>query len=181
VPYPVRLGHALMDLIERLPRDLLPTYGGAPATIVATMTLEQLRTGLGAATLDTGTAVSAGQMRRLACNAGIIPAVLDGRSQPLDLGREKRLFTPAQRIAMDLRDRGGHAEGHGEGSGCVIEGCDQPASACDAHHLIPWEEGGTTDLEHGILVCPYHHHRIHDSRWRLTHAHGTYRLRRVSS
>ncbi len=179
IPYPVRLGHALMDLLERLPETILPTTGGVPATIVATITLDQLRTGLGTTTLDTGEEVSAGQLRRLACNAGIIPAVLDGNSQPLDLGRRQRLFTPYQRIALDLRDHGGTDDP--DGGGCVIDGCDRPASVCEAHHPHPWEHGGETNLVNGILVCPYHHHLAHHPDWALTCTHGTWRFRRVTS
>ncbi len=179
IPYPVRLGHALMDLLERLPEAILPTTGGVPATIVATITLDQLRTGLGTTTLDTGEEVSAGQLRRLACNAGIIPAVLDGNSQPLDLGRRQRLFTPYQRIALDLRDHGGTDDP--DGGGCVIDGCDRPASVCEAHHPHPWEHGGETNLVNGILVCPYHHHLAHHPDWALTCTHGTWRFRRVNS
>ncbi len=179
IPYPVRLGHALMDLLERLPEAILPTTGGVPATIVATITLDQLRTGLGTTTLDTGEEVSAGQLRRLACNAGIIPAVLDGNSQPLDLGRRQRLFTPYQRIALDLRDHGGTDDP--DGGGCVIDGCDRPASVCEAHHPHPWEHGGETNLVNGILVCPYHHHLAHHPDWALTCTHGTWRFRRVTT
>jgi hypothetical protein len=80
--------------------------------------------------------------------------VLDGKSQPLDLGRTKRLFTPAQRKALALRDRR-----------CRAEGCDTPAAWCEAHHLDPWGTGGRTDLNRGVLLCSFHHHRAHDTRY----------------
>jgi hypothetical protein len=170
IPYPVRLGHGLLELIERLPRDLLPASGGIAATIVVTMTLDQLRTGLGVCTLDTGTEVSAGQVRRLACEAGIIPVVLGGDSEPLDVGRERRLHTKAQRIAMAVRD-----------GGCVAEGCDRPAAWTQAHHLTPWEDGGHTTVADGVLGCDYHHHLLHSTKWTATRLPtGKIRLRRVT-
>jgi hypothetical protein len=95
IPYPVRLGHAFCDLIEHLPVDRLPQAGGLAATIVVTMDLDTLVTGVASAVLDTGEPVSPGQARRMACAAGIIPTVLGDDSVPVDLGRTVRLFTPA--------------------------------------------------------------------------------------
>ena len=170
VPYPVRLGHGLIDLIERLPTDPIPDSGGIPATIVVTMRLDQLLDGLGTATLDTGTTISAGQARRLACQAGIIPVVLDGKSQPLDVGQEQRLHTKHQRIAITVRDQG-----------CVIEGCDRPASQCEFHHPIPFSEGGPTSLENAATLCPHHHHLAHTDHWQLTRQpNGKHRLHRLN-
>ncbi|MGH3332257.1 MAG: DUF222 domain-containing protein, partial [Nocardioidaceae bacterium] len=118
LPYPVILGHGLIDLLEHLPADALPQAGGMAATVVVTMTLDQLENRLGAATLDTGTPISAAQARRLAGQAGVIPMVLGGESQPLDLGRERRAFSKHQRLAMGVRD----------GWQCIAEGCDRPTS-----------------------------------------------------
>jgi hypothetical protein len=169
VPYPVRLGHALMELLERLPADLLPATGGVGATIVVTVTLDQLTSGLGTATLDTGTEISNAQLRRLACEAGIIPAVLDGEGQPLDLGREQRLFSKPQRVAMNLRDQG-----------CRAEGCDRPSAWTVAHHLTEWCRGGHTDIADGAMVCEYHHHLIHSTKWTYTLLpNGDIRFRRL--
>ncbi len=155
LPYPVILGHGLIDLLEHLPADALPQAGGMAATVVVTMTLDQLENRLGAATLDTGTTISAAQARRLACQAGVIPMVLGGESQPLDLGRESRTFRKHQRLAMGVRD----------GWQCIAEGCDRPASWLHAHHPIPWAEGGQTDLDNGCLPCEYHHGLFHSTRW----------------
>jgi hypothetical protein len=151
LPYPVQLGHALCALLEHLDPARLPIHGGEATTMVVTVDLETLRTGLGTATLPDGSPLSAGQARRMACTAGIIPVVLGGRSQPLDLGRTRRLFSTAQRTALALRDRG-----------CRAHGCDIPARWCEAHHRRPWSEGGRTDLAEGELLCVHHHHRVHD-------------------
>jgi hypothetical protein len=156
VPYPTLLGHAFCDLIEHLPVDKLPQAGGLSAAIIATMDLDNLRRGVGSATLDTGEHLSPGQIRRMSCNAGLIPAVLGGDSQPLDLGRLARLFDHYQRLAMAIRD-----------GGCTSEGCDRPPAWCEAHHDHHWADGGTTDLDKGRLLCPFHHHLAHDNRYHM--------------
>lgn len=94
--------------------------------------------------------ITAAHARRLACTAGILPAVLGGASEILDLGRTRRLFTPAQRKALRLRDRE-----------CRAEGCTIPGAWCEAHHTTPWTHGGKTDLADGVLLCHHHHHRAH--------------------
>ena len=85
--------------------------------------------------------------------------MLGGESEILDLGRSRRLFSPAQRKAMAIRDLT-----------CRAEGCDIPAAWCEAHHAAdPWSQGGRTDLADGLLMCSYHHHRAHDHRYRVEH------------
>ncbi len=164
-----RLGEAFIDYVERYPLDATPQTAGVNATVVVTMTLEQLLAGHATALLDDGTRMSAGQARRLACEAQIIPVVLGTDSQPLDLGRAARLFTKAQRIALGLRD-----------GGCTARGCETSASGCHAHHDDPWSRGGRTDLANGRLLCPQHHRLAHSSRYAVTiHADNsvTYVLR----
>ena len=152
-----RLGEAFVEYVERYPVDATPQTAGVNATVVVTMTLGQLLAGQATALLDDGSRMSAGQARRLACEAGIIPVVLGTRSQPLDLGRAARLFTKAQRIALGLRD-----------GGCTARGCETSASGCHAHHDEPWSRRGLTDLANGRLLCPRHHRLAHDSRYAMT-------------
>ncbi|MBM7506591.1 hypothetical protein JOE61_000405 [Nocardioides salarius] len=153
-PTAQRLGAAFVELVERLDPHDLPKAGGVNATVVVTMSLDSLKDGLVAATLDTGDRISAATARRLACEAGVVPVVLGGKSQPLDVGRAKRYFTPAQRIAMGIRD-----------GGCTARGCDAPPAMCHAHHDDPWSCHGHTDLARGRLLCPFHHRRIHDPEY----------------
>ncbi len=154
VPYATQLGHAFCDLVEHLPVDKLPRAGGKAASVVITMALDQLRRGVGAAGLDTGGTISPGEARRMACNAGIVPAVLGGRSEVLDLGRTARLASRAQVTAADLRDRG-----------CVAESCDRPPAWTEKHHLVPWSEGGETNIDDLASLCPFHHRLAHDDRY----------------
>lgn len=144
-----RRGLALVELLEHLPTDRLATR--TAATVVVTTTLQSLRGGLAAAHLDTGEALSAGATRRLACGAGVLPAVLDGASVPIDLGRERRLFSESQRAVLATR--------HDE---CAADGCDRPFAWCELHHRDPWSRGGFTDVANAVPLCAHHHRRIHD-------------------
>ena len=160
MPYPRRLGQAFCALLEHLDPAGLPAHGGDATTLVVTMTLDQLRAELATAGVLGGEQgevfLSAGEVRRLACTARVLPAVLGGTSEVLDLGRDQRLFTAAQRKAMRLRD-----------GQCRAEGCTVPATWCEAHHLKDWAHGGRTDLADGVLLCSHHHHRAHDRTYTL--------------
>ncbi|MFT4188596.1 MAG: DUF222 domain-containing protein [Aeromicrobium sp.] len=151
-----RMGLGFADLCEHLPTDRLPDAGGLGATVTVNLDYAALLADVKAASLSTGGKMSAGQARQLACRAGIIPQVLDGDSLPLDLGTTQRLFTRPQRRAFAHRDRG-----------CSFPGCDRPPQWCEAHHLTPFAQGGTTDRTNGTLVCSYHHHVIHEQGWEL--------------
>ncbi|HEY1117624.1 MAG TPA: DUF222 domain-containing protein [Acidimicrobiales bacterium] len=153
-PTPEAMGRAFAELIERYPVDRLPKTGGVNATVVVTIDLDVLTGRLElAGVLDTGERISPAMARRLACEAGIIPIVLGGDSQPLDLGRKRRLFTEAQRLALAIRDRG-----------CAAEGCDR-TTGLHAHHKTRWSDGGPTDLTNGTSLCAWHHHRAHDTTY----------------
>jgi hypothetical protein len=160
LPAAVRRGIAFTEILETVDAKDLPTTGGCGATVVVTMTLEQLLADLDAAgvcTLDTGGHISASEARRLACSAGIIPMVLGGKSQPLDIGRKRRFHTEAMRVAMGVRD-----------GGCTAEHCQTPPGLCHAHHDHPWSRGGKTNIQTGRLLCPHHHRRLHDPGYLTT-------------
>lgn len=166
LPYPRRLGEAFCQLVECLDPRRLPVHGGDATTMIITIPYATLTSELGAAEIlgagtipsdahadpCAGETITAAQARRLACNAQLIPAVLGGDSEILDLGRAQRLFTAVQRRAMLLRDRT-----------CRAEGCDIPGTWAEAHHWIPWVPDGLTNLGDGVLLCSHHHHRAHDT------------------
>lgn len=158
VPQHRAYAQAFAALVELLDPDGLPDHGGDATTVVVTIGVAQLCSELAAAGMIAGDAeqsISAADARRLACQAQIIPAVLGGKGEVLDLGRRMRLFSRAQRRALRLRDRR-----------CRAEGCTIPAAWTEAHHLQPWSEGGPTDLANAISLCSHHHHRIHDRAYR---------------
>jgi hypothetical protein len=142
-----RRGHALVELIDRYPVTKLPQLGGSHPTVVVTMTLQALTGELRAARLDTGHPISPGTARRLAAQAGIIPAVLGSDDEVLNLGRTARFHTRPQRLAMIVQQHGT----------CAVQNCTRSAIGADGAHLIPWAHGGHTDLHHSALLCPRHH------------------------
>jgi hypothetical protein len=126
-------------------------------TVVVRVALADLQSGTGVGTID-GIAqpVTAGTLRRMAADAHLIPCVLGEQSEILDWGRGKRLFTPAQKLALAERD-----------GGCAF--CGLPPSMTVAHHIRWWaRDGGATSLTNGILLCVSCHHRIHDDGWDIT-------------
>ena len=143
-----KYGRAFVELLEHLPTDHLS--GKVNATVLVTLDHDQLKASLGAAHLDTGHDLSASEVRRLACGAGIVPAVLDGQSQVLDLGRTARFFTEAQRVALSLKY-----------DTCAAEDCDRPYAWTEHHHEDPWASGGRTDLDLAVPLCGFHHRRMH--------------------
>ncbi|WP_374929261.1 DUF222 domain-containing protein [Kytococcus sedentarius] len=119
-------GQALVELIDHLPTDRLGTR--TSYTVIVSTDLESLRGETDrAGTTDTGQKLSAGQVRRLAAQSGIIPTVMGGESLPLDLGTQRRFFTETQRMAL--------AHLYSE---CAVEDCDRPFAWCQLHHATPW-------------------------------------------
>ena len=156
----------LVELIEHLPTSGFGDQN--TARVLVTIGYDSLVSGIGAAGLDTGVRISARDARRLACNAAIIPAVLGGESQPLDLGRTRRLHTSSQRKALALTH-----------DSCAIGTCDRPFAWCEIHHPHPWSQGGRTDLTNALPLCGHHHRRAHDPRFDLRrHSHGDWRFHR---
>lgn len=156
-----RQGEAFTELLQHLPTDRL--HPKTAATIVVTLDHTQLLHDLAAAGIDTGDQISAAEARRLACGAGILPAVLNGASLPLDLGRTQRFFTEAHRVALATRH-----------TSCLADGCDRPYAWTDLHHQDPWSTGGRTNLDKAEPLCGFHHHRIHDPAYHhKRHPDGT--------
>ena len=104
-----------------------------------------------------GTPVSATELRRLACDANILPAVMNGAGQILDWGRSHRTATDVQRLAL-LTMYGG----------CIIDGCGCPTQLLEIHHLRAFEAGGRTDLDAMAPLCKGDHTRSHAEKWVFT-------------
>ncbi|MDX2026529.1 HNH endonuclease signature motif containing protein, partial [Microcella sp.] len=154
---------ALVDLVriggDVAPTDIIGTRTPAVQVIVAE---RDLRAGRGLARIEGQTEpVSIQTAHRHGCSSGVIPVVIEPRGDVVALGREARLFTRRQRIALAARD-----------GGCRFPGCDRPPSWTEAHHIVPWSEGGTTDLAHGVLLCRHHHLLLHNNGWRFERHDG---------
>lgn len=150
-----RRGDALIEVLRRAVGVAASgTPGGVNAIVIITMDERDLANRIGAGTVlgtrAQDTLLAPDTVRRLACDAGIIPAVLGSAGQIVDLGRQHRLFDVAQKKALWFRDR------H-----CTFPGCTAPAAWCDAHHLVHWLDGGATNLDNGALLCGQHHSVVH--------------------
>ncbi|GAA0727653.1 DUF222 domain-containing protein [Dactylosporangium roseum] len=136
-------------------RDL-PDNGGDRPQLVVTVALQTLQQQHGTADLEDGGTLTAAAARRWACDAKVVPVVLGGAAQPLDVGRGQRLFTGPLRRALVLRD-----------GGCAFPGCDRPPRWCDGHHVRSWLDGGPTSLHNAVLLCHAHHRLVHEGAWEV--------------
>ena len=153
-----RRADALVDIVRAAVGSMDTRAGrGARATLLVSMSYEDLRTGVFAGRtsggLDSGALLDPTTVRRLACDADVVPVVLGGQGEILDVGRAVRLFTAGQTRALWLRD-----------GGCTYPGCTTPARWTDAHHLVHWADGGTSDLSNAALLCQRHHTIVHSRR-----------------
>jgi hypothetical protein len=154
--YGVRLWDALVALAQHgLDSDLPPESHGARPRVTVTTDLETLRGELAARGLtDDGVELAPSVVRRLACDADIIPMTLGTAGEVLDVGRAHRLVTAALWRALVQRDR------H-----CAFPGCTRPPVMGHAHHVVPWFDGGGTSLSNLVLLCGHHHRTIHQTPW----------------
>ncbi|WP_165547231.1 HNH endonuclease signature motif containing protein [Kribbella sindirgiensis] len=144
----------------------VPGHGEIKPHITVTIDLQDLKTatnthdgGLGRGDLVHGDTLSAAAVRRLACDAGIIPLVLGSHSEPLDVGAEHRFVTRAIRQALNTRDKG-----------CIA--CGAPPAMSEAHHITHWADGGPTSLDNLALLCKRDHINVHQGRLTITLTNG---------
>ncbi len=157
-----RNADALVALITQQPGRPAESEGGAECepnpqktTLVVTAEWDPIYGVLQDAELIDGTPIDIEELRRLACDADIIPTIFGTDGQPLYLGRTQRAPNQAQRMALFARDQA-----------CVD--CGLAAQACDIHHILPWEHGGPTNIDNLVLLCPTCHRKTH----RNDHHHG---------
>ncbi len=129
---------------------------GAPSVRVL-VTAATLASGVGHGRLEgQPDPVCVQTVQRLGCAGTIVPILFDD-NQPLDVGRDQRLFTHRQRVALAARD-----------GGCRFPGCDRPPSWTEAHHIEHWvRDGGSTNVANGILLCRHHHLMLHNNYWEI--------------
>ena len=151
-----RRADALIAMIlHHSPGRRAPKVGGDRPRIVVTVDYSKLLADATAAGLiGDGEPLSAGDLRRVCCDADLLPAVLGGPSTVLDVGRDHRLVPPDLRAALVLRD-----------GGCVFPGCHARPTECEAHHIVPWWNGGVTALSNLVLLCHHHHGLLEPARY----------------
>ncbi|MFF2298598.1 DUF222 domain-containing protein [Arthrobacter sp. NPDC058127] len=140
------------DLLKRIDRETPTAANPRPGT--------SPRPGTGASTFQGP--IHPSVIRKIACDADIIPVLLGSDSRVLDIGRTTRIFPPHIRKAIIARDQG-----------CTFPDCTIPAPWCEAHHITYWSQGGTTSTDNGTLLCSHHHHVIHKEHWTITMETGT--------
>jgi 5-methylcytosine-specific restriction protein A len=153
-----RHAEALADVcgyvLDHAPATVVPECGGRRPHLNVLIRLEDLENRARAACLDFGGTVSPESLRMLCCDAAVVPIVMNGRGQPLDVGRITRTIPDGLRRAVAARDRG-----------CAHPGCGRPASWCEVHHIVEWENGGPTRLDNLVMLCRVHHRQIHSTDW----------------
>ena len=154
-----RLADAAVELASRsLDGGGLPMISGQRPHLQVTATLETLlqRMGAPAADIELSLPISAKAVERLACDCSVTRVLLGADSAVIDVGRSKRVITPAQSRALKARDKG-----------CRFPGCGRAATWTSGHHLVHWIKGGTTDLANLVLLCYRHHWMVHEGQWQL--------------
>jgi hypothetical protein len=152
-----RQAEALADICGYvLDHGDLPARGGHRPHLNVLIRHEDLQNRARAATLDFGATLTPESLRMLACDATIIPIVMNGKGQPLDVGRATRDIPDGLHRAVTARD-----------GGCAHPGCGRPPSWCEVHHIIPWEHGGETALHNCVMYCRIHHRMVHHTDWQV--------------
>ncbi|PKW14771.1 DUF222 domain-containing protein [Saccharopolyspora spinosa] len=158
---------AVLDIA--IASDRVPRSGGQRPHITVAIDFEDLKRGLASAetgglpgTLTaTNQPITAENVRRLACDAEILPIVLGGEDVPLSIGRTERTAPTHLRAALLHRD-----------GTCAFPSCDRPPGTPDAHHIESWIDGGSTDLENLVMLCGHHHRAVHSRNWQITMVNG---------
>jgi hypothetical protein len=154
-----RFADALVELAgHSLDNGLVPRRATQRPHLQVTTTLETLlqRAGAPAGDLEFSLPISAVSVERLSCDCNVTRILLGADSQVIDVGRSRRVISPAQRRALNVRDKG-----------CRWPGCDRSASYTSGHHLVRWTKGGPTDLDNLTLLCRRHHWLVHEGGWQL--------------
>jgi hypothetical protein len=154
-----RLADALVELaLVALGTGAIPQRASQRAHLQVTTSLETLMgmAGAPAAEMEFSLPISARMVERLACDCTVTRILLGSDSAVIDVGRSRRVVSGSTRRALNARDR------H-----CQWPGCERAPSSCDAHHLIYWTRGGTTNLANLVLLCHRHHWMVHDGGWQI--------------
>lgn len=152
---PQRQAEALADICGYvLDRGEVPQCGGHRPHLNVIIRLEDLENRARSAMLDFGGTVTPEALRMLACDAAVIPIVMNGQGQPLDVGRMTRVIPEGVRRAVAARD-----------GGCAR--CGRPRSWCEIHHILEWEFDGETKVDNCVMLCRVCHRLIHHSEWEV--------------
>ncbi|ONI73003.1 hypothetical protein ALI144C_44405 [Actinosynnema sp. ALI-1.44] len=151
-----RGGDAFADVLQQAANcPDSSTHNGYKTEVAFTISMDELTRSVDGRVLP-GTRLTAGEARRIACDAHVLPAVMGGESKPLDVAVPAYVVPAHIRRGLVLRDRG-----------CAFPACDRPASVCHSHHVRSWLKGGPTALGNLVLLCGTHHRLVHRSEWEV--------------
>lgn len=145
----------------------MPLMGGAAPTLVVTTTLDQLDHPGGIAFLqgshhEANSDVDVSVAQHTGCVGAVQRIVLGPQGRVVELGAPQRIFTTHQRRAIATRD-----------GGCIIPGCEVPATWCEIHHVHEWRHGGPTHTDNGVTLCWHHHRNLDQLGWDIRMRDGT--------
>ena len=168
--YAQKLLDGLLECVKLAARTgKLPLNGGLKAQLIVMTRKEDLTRRDGAGRGGAGTAFTAyngpvplGLFDQELCDPEITNLLEGDGQEILNVGRAQRLFTPAQRKILFARDLG-----------CSFPDCTIPAPWTEAHHVLPWQEGGESNISNAALLCGRHHTLIHHSEWSMALVQGT--------
>ena len=128
------------------------------AVVTIVTTVETVRTGVGFGVLENDQSpVSPETVAAGLCCGDAVELTMTTDGAPLDLGRTRRLYDQRQRAALAVRD-----------GGCLWPECTQPPAFTEAHHTRQWKrDTGATDIDHGVLLCRFHHMLLHNNHWEI--------------
>jgi hypothetical protein len=154
--YGQRMHDALEQVCDRLLRsdNAVPDSGGTPATVILTLNADDLPGKAGYAVASDGTLIPTEKALQVAGAADVYFAAVSARGEVLRLSRSRRIASRGQTVALIGRD-----------GGCSFPGCDAPPEWTERHHVVPWCDGGPTDLNNLTLLCAYHHHNFLRRGW----------------
>ena len=148
---------AVAEILSRVLRSgTLPDCGGVPVTILVRTTKSELENQSGVAVTSHGTLLSISKVLEMAGDAHVLAAVCAETGGIMSYGRERRLASKGQRLALAARD-----------GGCCFPGCDRPASWTEVHHIISWLIGGHTAIDNMCVLCRYHHRHFENLGWEV--------------
>jgi Domain of unknown function (DUF222)/HNH endonuclease len=122
------------------------------ATIVIHTSAEALAQGA-PAELEGGGVIDGVTVERLGCHARVQAVLEDARGNAFRLGRMAREPSSAMVRQLRYRDRD-----------CQFPACPHRRFT-NAHHIVHWARGGSTDMENLVLICTYHHKLVHELGW----------------
>lgn len=147
-----RIYERFATIIGRIEMDHVGA--GAPFALVVTAKAEDIATGSGRATTGAAESFPIDTAVREGLNGTVFFHLMSEKGRTVRVETENRYANKNQLAILAARDKG-----------CTFPGCETPPGWCEAHHIVPFSEGGKTNINNLTLACSYHHHLIDRTDW----------------